>query len=606
MEKFQGKKKPYGESRGGDSFNREDSRGFRNEHGGGRSEDGGAGAFMKDRRPKSFNESGGGYDNRPKYGRDDRGDKPHKPFRRDGDAPRREDNGERRSFNPNFTKDNKLVGREDTPRYGRDGGHSSYRKDDSRPFRKDDGYSFNRDNRSFNRDDNRSFHGDNDRKPYRRDDNGGERYGDKREGGYSKPNYEKREGYSKPSFGERKEGGYSKSGASYPKRDGYSKPSYGDKREGGYSKPSFGDRKEGGYSKPSYGDRREGGFNSARGERREGGYSKPSFGERREGGYSKPGASYKRDGYSKPSYGSDRGGFNSERDRGDKPQPDYAKPTLGDKHGAFPKPSYGAAGRPTYRRDGSGQQSKDYPRFNAPKQDGLMRLNRFVAMSGVCSRREADEFIEAGLVTVNGQIVTELGTKIEPTDEVRFNDELLKGEKKVYILMNKPKGYVTTLEDPHADKTVIDLIQGGCEERVYPVGRLDKNSLGVLLITNDGDLTRKLTHPSNNKKKVYQVSLDKPLTKTDMQSILDGLTLEDGEIAADDISYVKDNKKEIGIEIHSGRNRIVRRIFESLGYTVTKLDRVYFAGLTKKSLKRGAWRFLTPIEVSRLQSGEYE
>ena len=194
----------------------------------------------------------------------------------------------------------------------------------------------------------------------------------------------------------------------------------------------------------------------------------------------------------------------------------------------------------------------------------------------------------------------------DPSDEVRFNGEVIHGEKHVYILMNKPKGYVTSLEDPHADKTVMDLVRNACTERVYPVGRLDKNSVGVLLITNDGDLTRQLTHPSYKKSKIYQVSLDKPLSEEDMQRIADGIELEDGMIYADEVSYVSDSRKEIGIEIHSGRNRIVRRIFEALGYSVQKLDRVYFAGLTKKGLKRGAWRFLTPREVSMLKSGEYE
>ncbi len=248
----------------------------------------------------------------------------------------------------------------------------------------------------------------------------------------------------------------------------------------------------------------------------------------------------------------------------------------------------------------------DYPKFPAPKIEKEMRLNRYIAMSGASSRREADEFITSGLVSVNGVVATELGTKVKPGDEVRLNDKVLRGEKKVYVVMNKPKGYVTSLEDPHADKTVMDLLENVVKERVYPVGRLDKNSLGVLLITNDGDLTTKLTHPSYSKKKIYQVSLDRALTRADMDSIAKGITLEDGPIHADEISYVKDNKKEVGIEIHSGRNRIVRRIFEHLGYNVTKLDRVYFAGLTKKNLTRGAWRFLSPREVDMLMSGKYE
>ena len=255
------------------------------------------------------------------------------------------------------------------------------------------------------------------------------------------------------------------------------------------------------------------------------------------------------------------------------------------------------------RRD---DKAKSYPKYNPNKQTGEIRLNRFISQSGVCSRREADEFILAGVVTVNGQVVTELGTKIMPTDEVRFNDEKLQGEKNVYLVLNKPKGYVTSLDDPHADKTVMDLVRGACSERVYPVGRLDKNSLGLLLITNDGDITRQLTHPSYHKKKIYQVTLDKPLTRADMDSLTEGITLEDGDIFADEVAYASEDKRTVGVEIHSGRNRIVRRMFEHLGYTVQKLDRVYYAGLTKKNLKRGAWRFLTKDEVMRLKTGQYE
>ena len=252
------------------------------------------------------------------------------------------------------------------------------------------------------------------------------------------------------------------------------------------------------------------------------------------------------------------------------------------------------------------EKPRSYPKYNPNRGSGEIRLNRFISQSGVCSRREADDFILAGVVTVNGQVVTELGTKILPTDEVRFNDERLQGEKHVYIVLNKPKGYVTSLDDPHAEKTVMDLVKGACTERVYPVGRLDKNSLGLLLITNDGDITRQLTHPSNRKKKIYQVTLDKPLTRADMDTLTEGITLEDGDIFADEIAYASEDKKCVGVEIHSGRNRIVRRMFEYLGYTVQKLDRVYYAGLTKKNLKRGAWRFLTREEVMRLKTGQYE
>ena len=236
-----------------------------------------------------------------------------------------------------------------------------------------------------------------------------------------------------------------------------------------------------------------------------------------------------------------------------------------------------------------------------------IRLNKFLANAGVCSRREADEFIQAGVVTVNGQVVTELGTKVLRTDEVKFHDTPVTPEKKVYVLLNKPKDYVTTSDDPQQRKTVMDLVKGACPERIYPVGRLDRNTTGVLLLTNDGDLASKLTHPKFLKKKIYHVYLDKNLTAHDMQQIAEGITLEDGDIKADAIEYASEtDKKQVGIEIHSGKNRIVRRIFESLGYKVTKLDRVQFAGLTKKNVRRGDWRYLTEEEVDRLRMGAYE
>ena len=235
-----------------------------------------------------------------------------------------------------------------------------------------------------------------------------------------------------------------------------------------------------------------------------------------------------------------------------------------------------------------------------------IRLNKFIANSGVCSRREADNFILAGVVTVNGEVVTELGTKVNiNTDDIRFNGERLKGENKVYIVMNKPKGFVTTASDPHADKTVMDLLKA-CPTRVFPVGRLDKNTTGVLMFTNDGEIAEKLTHPSYDKKKIYQVSLDNKLRQEDFDKIVSGVELNDGMIAADELEYIEaDDHRKLGIEIHSGKNRIVRRIFESLGYEVKALDRVYFAGLTKKGLKRGEWRYLTEGEINLLRMGAY-
>jgi 23S rRNA pseudouridine2605 synthase len=267
---------------------------------------------------------------------------------------------------------------------------------------------------------------------------------------------------------------------------------------------------------------------------------------------------------------------------------------------------------------GEERQDRRTPRFKSadkpvrkearlqPEKEEV-RLNKFIANSGICSRREADEYITAGLVSVNGEVVTALGVKVKPTDDVRFNGERMKGERKVYIVMNKPKDYVTTAGDPHAEDIVTDLISSDkCPQRVYPVGRLDRNTTGVLLFTNDGALAEQLTHPSYNRKKVYHIFLDKNLKQPDLKKLVEGVELEDGLAQADMASYVDGDPTQIGLEIHSGRNRIVRRMFEQLGYRVRKLDRVYFAGITKKSLKRGQWRFLTEQEVTMLRMGAYE
>lgn len=277
----------------------------------------------------------------------------------------------------------------------------------------------------------------------------------------------------------------------------------------------------------------------------------------------------------------------------------------------------GGAGKPAHGRQAarkkvivlkkrekpSSQREKPVIRRSTQKRaaDTEMRLNRFIANAGICSRRDADKYISAGLVTVNGKVVSELGVKVKMTDDVRFDGRRLIPEKKVYLVLNKPKDYVTTTDDPYAEHMVIDLVKNACPERIYPVGRLDKSTTGVLLFTNDGELSDKLTHPSHRVKKIYQVSLDKPLTKNDMLRIAEGIELEDGLIAADAINYVEGNKSEIGLEIHSGRNRIVRRIFEHLGYRVKRLDRVFFAGITKKNVSRGKWRFLSEKEVQFLK-----
>ena len=253
----------------------------------------------------------------------------------------------------------------------------------------------------------------------------------------------------------------------------------------------------------------------------------------------------------------------------------------------------------------SGSKYSDNDNVKTEIQE-VVRLNKFIANSGVCSRREADTLIQSGVVTVNGEVVTELGTKVNILkDDIRFNGERLKGEEKVYIIMNKPKGYVTTASDPHAEKTVMDLLKG-CPTRVFPVGRLDKTTTGVLMFTNDGEMAERLTHPSYNKKKIYQVVLDAPLKEEDQQKILAGVELSDGVVAADELEYIDaHDHRQLGIEIHSGKNRVVRRIFESLGYDVKALDRVYFAGLTKKGLKKSDWRYLTEGEVNILKMGAY-
>ena len=275
--------------------------------------------------------------------------------------------------------------------------------------------------------------------------------------------------------------------------------------------------------------------------------------------------------------------------------------------------------KPPYKKFGEKNESernsdKKYPsKFNKTfkkpvkenkSTDGSegVRLNKFIANAGICSRREADVFISTGVVSVNGVIVTVLGTKVMPGDIVKYNDELIRGERKVYVLLNKPKDFVTTLKDPHAKRTVMELVANACKERIYPVGRLDRNTTGVLLLTNDGDMTTKLTHPKNRVSKIYHVMLDKPLTKGDMVKISEGIELEDGIAKADKINYTDlEDKCKIGVEIHSGKNRIVRRIFEALEYNVERLDRAMFAGLTKKNLKRGAWRFLTEKELAFLK-----
>ena len=372
----------------------------------------------------------------------------------------------------------------------------------------------------------------------------------------------------RPSF-DRNNGGYQRERREYRSNDGYNREGGYHHREGGYQRENRDRRPGGDYNRGGY-RQREGGYQS-RPYNREGGY------QRREGGYQQ--RPYNREG----GYQQREGGYQS-RPGG------YKKRT----QGYNPHAKYSMKKQIEYKE-------KNYD------PDEPVRLNRYLANAGVCSRREADTFIQAGVVKVNGVVITELGTKVKRSDEVMFHDQAINMEKKVYVLLNKPKDYVTTSDDPQNRKTVMELVKNACRERIYPVGRLDRNTTGVLLFTNDGDLATKLTHPQYLKKKIYHVFCDKNVTAADLRQIADGIMLEDGEIHADAIDYAHEtDKKQVGIEIHSGRNRIVRRIFEHLGYKVVKLDRVYFAGLTKKNVKRGDWRFLTQDEVNMLKMGAFE
>ena len=389
--------------------------------------------------------------------------------------------------------------------------------------------------------------------------------------------------------------GLQSSNTERPQHGGYqSRGGYNSNRGGGH-RPQQGGYNNGG----SYGRPQQGGYNSNRGgynSNNGGGYGRPQqggYGRPQQGGYGRP----QQGGYGRPQQGGygrpQQGGYNNNRGGG------YNNNRGG---GGFRQRTPGYDPNAKY----SLKKRIEYKEENFDPTEPL-RLNKFLANAGVCSRREADEFIQAGVVTVNGEVVTELGTKILRTDEVKFHDTPVSLEKKVYVLLNKPKDYVTTSDDPQQRKTVMDLVKDVCPERIYPVGRLDRNTTGVLLLTNDGDLASKLTHPKFLKKKVYHVHLDKNLTSHDMDQIREGITLEDGEIKADAVEYADErDKSQVGIEIHSGKNRIVRRIFESLGYRVTKLDRVQFAGLTKKNLRRGDWRFLTEKEVDMLRMGAFE
>ena len=416
---------------------------------------------------------------------------------------------------------------------------------------------------------------------------------------------------------------YNREGGDRPYRSSYNngdRPSYNRYNNNGDrpQRPRFNPNSEDGGEQRSYRPRTN--YNREGGEQRP--YTpRPRFNNGEEGGERqyRPRTNYNREGGEQRPY---------------TPRPRFNSAEGGEQRSYTPRPrtgGYNQGGVRPYRPRTGGYQGGGYNRPYRPRtadynpnakyslkkqieyKDILtdpnepIRLNKFLANAGICSRREADEFITAGVVSVNGEVVTELGTKIKRTDEVKFHDEPVSIERKTYILLNKPKDCVTTSDDPQERKTVMDFVKGACKERIYPVGRLDRNTTGVLLLTNDGDLASKLTHPKYLKKKIYHVYCDKNVTKADLDQIAAGVTLDDGEIHADAISYASEtDKSQVGIEIHSGKNRIVRRIFESLGYKVIKLDRVYFAGLTKKGLRRGDWRYLTEQEVNMLRMGSFE
>ena len=379
-----------------------------------------------------------------------------------------------------------------------------------------------------------------------------------RQGGYQNNRYGNQGGYQNNRYGN--QGGYNRQGGYQPRQQGGYQP----RQQGGYQP-----RQQGGYQ-----PRQQGGYQP----RQQGGYQ-----PRQQGGYQPR----QQGGYQPRQHG----GYQNNRQGG------YQN--KGPRQNQYGMPQGGRSFTPRPKRI-----EYETP---LPDPNEQVRLNKYMANAGLCSRREADEFILQGLIKVNGEVVTELGTKISHSDVVEYDEKVVTLEKKCYILLNKPKDCVTTSDDPNGRLTVMDLVKGACNERIYPVGRLDRNTTGVLLLTNDGDLASKLTHPKFVKKKIYHVWTDHDITEDDMQRIADGIELEDGPIHADAISYATDtDRNQAGIEIHSGRNRIVRRIFESLGYHVTKLDRVYFAGLTKKNLPRGRWRYLTQEEVNFLKMGSFE
>jgi len=611
---FGGERKPYGEKR---EFNSErpERRDFNS---GERKPYGEKREFTGERKP--FNSD------KP-YG-EKREFNSERPERRDFNSGERKPYGEKREFNSERPERRDFNSGERKP-YGEKREFTGERK----PFNSNKPYSekreFGGERKPYS--EKREF---NSERPERREFNSGERkpYGEKREfTGERKPfNSDKPYGERKEFVGERKPYG--------EKREfnaGERKP-YGEKREFNSERPErrefTGERKPFNSDKP-YGERKEfGGERKPYGEKREfpgdrkpyGERPAPASGERKPYG-DKPQFSYGNDKRKPVAKRFDKGDFNKPRPSfGDKPASEEKK-SRGEGNDK-PEKSYGSAkvnfgGKNLFKAHNPAEQSDKWTptykigqyRDTAPKKvqkkieasekknSSEIRLNRFIANAGICSRREADDIIKAGEISVNGEVITEMGHQVQPGDVVKMGNKKLSREKMVYVLINKPKDFITTTEDPDDRKTVMDLVKNACEERIYPVGRLDRNTTGLLLLTNDGELADKLTHPSNEVEKLYQVEIDKPLTAEHQEQILKGITLEDGEFKADEVGIVTPDNMVIGIKIHSGRNRIVRRLFESLGYDVLKLDRTTFAGLNKKDLPRGSWRFLTEKEVVKLK-----
>jgi 23S rRNA pseudouridine2605 synthase len=498
---------------------------------------------------KSFGRRNGGFQkDRPEFNKEGKSDRPsyrrdstgRPPFRKEGDTDR-----------PRFRKSDS-----DKPRFSKEGGRSygersgGYKKPYGAPRQGSDSGS--------------SRVGKSDGEKPRFPREGGRSYGE-RSGGYKKP-------YGTPRQGS--DSGNSRVG----KNDG-EKPRF--PREAGRS---FGER-SGGYKKPYGTPRQASDSGSSRVGKSDG--EKTSF--RKEGGRS---YGEKSGGYKNPYNGTPRD------DQRESSSGDAPKWNRKEKHEFYGDRKRKLSQKPFRKNNG---ESSSREGREAVISDGSIRLNKYISNAGICSRREADDLIAAGVISVNGNVVTTLGYKVQPTDIVKYNDAKLKSEKPVYLLLNKPKDFITTVDDPQNRSTVMSLIRNACKERVYPVGRLDRNTTGLLLFTNDGDLADKLTHPSFEVQKVYEVHLDKNLKREDFEAISEGVQLEDGIIRPDEISYSSDSKSVIGIELHSGRNRIVRRIFEHFGYRVEKLDRVLYAGLTKKDLPRSKWRFLTDMELANLK-----